>query len=433
MPIRFGVITDDLSGGMNIGVEFATVGLQTLMVPTAVEQGEPHGEVLIYDTETRDATSEVAYRQTNAAALALRPREPQVVVKKIDSLLRGQIGPELAAIKDAFGFEKCIFIAASPKLGRRTSGGYHYIGNYLLEMVRPQVDPSSRVEGSHVLSILGAQTSLPLDLIDMGIIRQGVAAIQAKITESAASILVSDCMEQADLNLVVEAAHGIGIRFFAGTYGLGEALVRLSSVRDRAVFFVVGSLSATAYLQVTHLVDKLSAQLVRVDYDENFLDDSLESFAAVYRTQLQQAVNSEYVVLQVAGLPDQVERLWQYALERGLDRAAVSHRVDALLQHLVAPVLPHVCGLVATGGATAHSLFAQLQAQGLQLEAHEVLPGTPGARVVGGPYAGLPFIAKPGSQGDEDALVRLAEYVRLATIHPGGFGYAYARRSGDAV
>lgn len=417
MQTRFGIIADDLSGGMNIGVEFASVGLQTLLVQNT-QVGNAFGEVLICDTETRNETPEAAYRQTYTAAQALRHHEPQVVIKKIDSLLRGQIGAEVAAIKDVFGFEKCILIAASPKLGRRTTGGYHYVGNYLLEMVRPQVDPSSRVEGSHVLSILGAQTSLPLDLIEIGIIRQGAAAVQTKIRESGASILVSDCVEQADLDLVVESAYGLGIRFFAGTYGLGDALVQLSYVWGRPVLFVVGSLSAIAYLQVNHLMDKRSAQLVRVDYDETFLDVPIEAFATAFSARLQQAVTtSEYVVLQVAGLPDQVERLWQYALERGLGREAVSRRIDALLQYLVAPVVPLVCGVVATGGATAHNLFSQLQAQGLQLDAHEVLPGTPGARVVGGPYAGLPFIAKPGSQGDEDALVRLAEYVRRATIH----------------
>jgi uncharacterized protein YgbK (DUF1537 family) len=341
------------------------------------------------------------------------------VVKKIDSLLRGQIGIEVAAIKDAFGFDKCVLIAASPKLGRKTTGGYHYVGNYLLEMVRPQVDPGSTVVGSHILSILSAQTSLPVDLIDLGTIRQGAGAIQAKIGQSSASILVSDCAEQVDLDLVIEAAYGMGIRFFAGTYGLGEALTRLSYVRDRPVLFVVGSLSAAAYLQVNHLIDHLPCQYIRVDYDATFLDKPIDAFGADYRERLQQATaHSDYVVLQVAGLPDQVERLWQSALERGLDREAVSQRIDALLQYLVEPVLSGVSGVVATGGATAHGLFAQINAHGLRLEVHEVLPGTPGARVIGGPHDGLPFVAKPGSQGDEDALVRLAQYVRRASIRP---------------
>src|SRR5690606_21791770 len=101
---------------------------------------------------------------------------------------------------------------------------------------------------------------------------------------------------------------------------------------------------------------------------------------------------------------------------RGLNREAVSRRIDSLLQYLVEPVLARVSGIVATGGSTAHSLFTQLNAYGLRLEAQEVLPGTPGARVIGGPHDGLPFVAKPGSQGDEDALVRLAQYMKWASI-----------------
>jgi uncharacterized protein YgbK (DUF1537 family) len=414
MSIRFGIIADDLSGGMNIGVEFSSVGMQTLLVQDMKQLDAP-ADVLIYDTETRNDPPDAAYRKTSEMAQALRSNSPQVVVKKIDSLLRGQIGVEVSAIKDVFGFDKCVLIAASPKLGRKTTGGYHYVGNYLLEMVRPQVDPSSTVVGSHLLSILSAQISLPVELIDLAIIRQGIEAVQAKISQSSAAILVSDCVEQADLDRVVEAAYGMGVRFFAGTYGLGEALVRLSYVRDRPVLFVVGSLSAAAYLQVNHLVDKLPCQLIRVEYDETFLDAPLETFAADYRKQLQAAA-SEFVVLQVAGLPDQIERLWQHALERGLNREAVSRRIDSLLQYLVEPVLARVSGIVATGGSTAHSLFTQLNAYGLRLEAQEVLPGTPGARVIGGPHDGLPFVAKPGSQGDEDALVRLAQYMKRASI-----------------
>ncbi len=416
MSIRFGIIADDLSGAMNIGVEFSSAGLPTLVVQE-VQDGSVQSDTLIYDTETRSDAAEMAYRKTFEAAQALQKLAPEVVVKKIDSLLRGQIGMEVTAIKDVFGFEKCVLIAASPKLGRKTTGGYHYVGSYLLEMVRSQVDPSSTVAGSHIGAILSAQTALPVDLIDLNVIRQGAEAIQTKIRESAASLLVSDCVDQADLDLVVEAAYGLGIRFFAGTYGLGEALVRLSQVRDRPVLFVVGSLSAVAYLHVNYLIDHLPSKLVRIEYDESFLDLPLETFAAGYRSQLVAALaGSECVVLQVAGLPDQVEKLWHHALARGLDREGVSQKVDILLRYLVEPVLGSVSGFVATGGSTAHSLFTQLNAQALRLEVLEVLPGTPGARVVGGPYDGLPFVAKPGSQGDEDALVRLARYVQKASI-----------------
>jgi uncharacterized protein YgbK (DUF1537 family) len=417
MQLRYGIVADDLSGGMNIGVEFSSVGLSTMLVQDEHRLVGDQPEVLILDTETRHESAEVAYRRTFAAAQVLRKYVPDVVVKKIDSLLRGQIGMEVTALKDVFGFEKCLFIAASPKLGRRTAGGYHYVGNYLLEMVRAQVDPSSTVEGSHILSILAAQTDLPLDLIDTDTIRQGGDAIRAKIIESAAAILVSDCADQNALDLVVESAYAAGIRFFAGTYGLGEALVRLSYDRERPILFVVGSLSATAYVQVNHMVDHLPCQLVRIEYDETFLDMPVEAFAASYAGQLQAALmRSPYVVLQTAGLPDQVERLWQHAVRRNLDRDAVSQRIDRLLQHLVEPVLPGISGLVATGGSTANSVFSLLNADGLQLQGDEVLPGTPGARVVGGPYGGLPFVAKPGSQGNEDALVRLAQYVQKASV-----------------
>ncbi|HLV37164.1 MAG TPA: four-carbon acid sugar kinase family protein [Spirillospora sp.] len=418
MHIKFGVIADDLSGGMNIGVEFSSAGMQTLLVQ---DVSANRSEVLIIDTETRNQPPDAAYAKVHVTALALRELSPGVVVKKIDSLLRGSIGQELEAVREVFGFEKCLLVAASPRIGRKTVGGYHYVEGHLLEMVRSQVDPSSLVEGSHVPTILAGQTKLAIELVGLDTIYQGAEAIQAYIQQSEAFILVADCEEQADLNRVVEAAYAAGVRLFAGTYGLGEALSRLFHRPTRATLFVIGTLSAVAYRQIERLKEELPCQHIQIDYERDFLDVPVPAYAAGYREQLLAALDqSEYVILQLSSSPDMALWLWQEAEQRGLSRADVSARIDSLLQHILQPVPANLGGFVATGGATAHSLFRRLGADGLRLEVREVLPGVPGARLVGGPRAGLPFVAKPGSQGMDDALVRLARYVREANLSAAG-------------
>lgn len=415
MQPRFGILTDDLSGGMNIGVEFSGAGMQTLLVQDVVQPGTD-SQVLIFNTETRNAPPEMAYKKVLTAAQELRRYAPLIVVKKIDSLLRGGIGQEIAAVVDAFAFDKCLLVAASPKMGRTTLKGQQYIENHLLETVRQQVDPTSTVEGSDVQAILRSQAALPLDLIDIDVVRQGTDAIQARIRESDACILVADCAMQEDLNTVVEAAYVAGVRFFAGTYGMGEALTQLFNAPRSPLLFVVGSLSTAAYQQVFRLREELPCQHIQIEYTESFLDDPVAVFAAQYRSRFAEAMQqSEYIILQLATYPEQVEQLWGWAAQRGLSRGDVSARIAGLLHEIVGPVPPPVRGCVATGGATAHSLFALMQAEGLRLEAREVLPGTPGARIVGGLLDGCPFVAKPGSQGGEDALIRLAQYVNEAS------------------
>lgn len=406
----FAVIADDLSGGMNIGVEFATAGMKTVL---AADRFETDASVLIVNTETRNELPDTAYEKVRRAAAALHPSSPQVVVKKIDSLLRGSIGREIEAVRDVFQFEKCLLVAASPKLGRKTLGGYHYIEQHLLETVRQQVDPSSQVAGSYVPTLVAGQTALTVTWIPIERIREGGEALRQHIEMAPSGILAADSAEQSDLNQVVAAAYQSGIRFFAGTYGLGEALSQLYTPPGKAVLIVVGSLSVAAYEQMDELREVLKCSSVRIDYPQDFLDQTASAFAAPYTARLQQALREdEFVLLQISALPEDVQQLWIWAEAQGLERQSVSDRIDALVHEIVRPVLDQVGAIVATGGATASSLFALLRADGLQLDEQEVLPGTPGARIVGGPYNGMPFIAKPGSQGGSDALIRLAQYVR---------------------
>lgn len=412
--MKFAVIADDLSGGMNIGVEFAAAGMKTMLT---LADADEDVDVLIVDTETRNLEPAIAYERTRDAAQRLRRHAPAVVVKKIDSLLRGSMGQEIEAVLRVMGHKKCLLITASPKLNRHTLGGYQYIEKHLLEMVLPQVDPSSTVVGSSVLTIVGEQTPLPIGLISLDTVYEGSDAIRTAIEQSTATILVADCGEQADLNRVVEAAYAAGVRFFAGTYGMGEALSRLFRQHSQPVLVVVGSLSAAAYRQVEFAKDELDCQHVQLIYDAALLVENVHDLAAKYRLVLDTALDiSECVILQVSGLPDQTEALWRLAEEQGLNRAQVAARIDDLLRQILTPLPTGLGGIIATGGATAYSVFALLNAAGLQIDVREVLPGTPGARIIGGPYDRLPFIAKPGSQGAEDALMQLVRYVRETNL-----------------
>jgi uncharacterized protein YgbK (DUF1537 family) len=87
-----------------------------------------------------------------------------------------------------------------------------------------------------------------------------------------------------------------------------------------------------------------------------------------------------------------------------------------LLQAILRPVIGEFSGFIASGGATANALYHLLDADRLELEAQAVLPGVPLARLRGGAHDGAPFIAKPGSQGAEDALCHLLTAVQRAIL-----------------
>ena len=405
------IVADDLSGSMNIGVEFTTAGLEV----TVATDDKPVDvkDVLIIDSETRNATSNIAYQRVYDIGVNLRDKTPEIVIKKIDSLLRGSIGQEIEALKAGCQLGPCLLIAASPTLGRKTLNGNHFIDGQLLEMVRHQVDPNSAVEGSNIPAILREQTRLSIDCIDIDLIRQGDAALQQSIQQSSEMLLVADCTSQDNLNTVVAAAYKAGIRFFAGTYGLGTAIAQLLVPPRLPILVVVGSLSIVAHYQVQYLMKNADCGRIEIDYDGGFLENSIEDFAQPYREQLRQAASEhDCVILQLGALAGEVQRLWQTAEMLGMDRTVVSRRIDDLLRAVMLDNLTLFSGFVATGGTTAYSLYNLMNADGLRLEAVEILPGTPGATIVGGPFDGRPFIAKPGSQGQDDALHQMVQYMR---------------------
>lgn len=421
IDLQVGILADDLSGALNIGVEFAATGLKTAVIQGFAGDKLPpkDADVLIIDTETRNVAFDVAFDNVGKTALALRELEPAWVVKKLDSLLRGSISAELEAIMEAFAFDSCLLCAASPKLGRQTIGGYHIIDGVPLAQKLAELDPTSTLDSTGAVSssavpeILAAQSTRPVMHLTLDQIEQDGAKVVAALQTLHGSIIVADCCQQQDLNRVVAAAAEAGIRFFAGTYGLGEALRGILEPPPHPVLVVIGSLSEASTRQVNRLVQDEGCALVEVAYDESFLSGDLAAFAQPYLEQLQ-AAGGRDTVLKVSSA--QAQQLWDWAAHHEQPQTTVSQRVDALLQHLLMPILSEYDCIIASGGSTAAAVFQLLGAEGLRLGEQEVIAGVPSSIISGGPHAGKLFIAKPGSQGTDSALVDLVRFARYAAL-----------------
>ncbi len=418
MSIKYGILADDLSGANGIGIEFARQHMSTVVVQDTKGIGciADGIDVLIVDTESRYDSGEVSFHKTLEAAQGLFELHPHCVIRKIDSLLRGPIGFDLDAIMQVYGFKKCLFAAASPRMGRTTIGGNQLVDGNPLTMQMRSVDPAGKADSSYIPTILGRQTSKKIALIPIEVIAEGTQAIERLLNTADAQILVADSASQSDLNHVVATAYRAGMRFFAGTYGIGEALYSCGPCEaDTAPLVVVaGSISERTRKQVERLVRETDLHRVVIRFGRSFFQQSVEQFARPIREQL---ASCEDVVIHTSGSDEEAEQLRQWAREEEWSFDELSKRIEQLIQYLVAPLLPQCSGLVFSGGATAHSVFKLLDADGLTLTAEEVLPATPLTYVCGGPYDGLPYLTKPGSFGAEDDLVTMIKFIRNHARH----------------
>ena len=97
------VIADDLTGANDTGVQFSKQGYSTQVAILSDTQSQHLAstlsqealDVLVIDTETRDADAAAARARIRAVLASLYLQPGDIVYKKIDSTLRGQIGVEL--------------------------------------------------------------------------------------------------------------------------------------------------------------------------------------------------------------------------------------------------------------------------------------------------------------------------------------------------
>ncbi len=114
---RYGIIADDLTGACDAGVHFAQHGLETVV--WLADSEPPECDVLVLSTASRRDGPDAARAKVRAARDALARSGRELIFKKIDSTLRGNIVAEI----EASGFEETWVAPAFPAMGRQLIGG----------------------------------------------------------------------------------------------------------------------------------------------------------------------------------------------------------------------------------------------------------------------------------------------------------------------
>ncbi|MBM3877876.1 MAG: four-carbon acid sugar kinase family protein [Verrucomicrobia bacterium] len=133
------IIADDLSGAAELAGIAAARGwraeVQTRFDPSS------EAEVIAIDTNTRLKSETEAARIVGGVARAVAAARPSWIFKKTDSVLRGHIRAEIAAVLAATGLRDCVFIPANPSKSRVIRGGRYFIAGVPLDETAFARDP----------------------------------------------------------------------------------------------------------------------------------------------------------------------------------------------------------------------------------------------------------------------------------------------------
>lgn len=208
------IIADDLTGALDTGVCFASMGISTRVRLTDNIAARESSTVEVALVESRHMRQAEAYKAVYDLILGSNETERRYIYKKTDSALRGNIGAELTASLDATGAKTIHFIPSFPKMNRIARDGVLYINGTtpVSESVFAQ-DPFNPVRHSSILEIIAEQSDRNAYIATANEEKypEGIAVYNAETDEQIVSI---------GQHLVKE----IGATLFAGCAGFANAL-----------------------------------------------------------------------------------------------------------------------------------------------------------------------------------------------------------------
>src|SRR3954468_24688510 len=124
------VIADDLTGA----AELAGLGLRYNLIAEIATEVDPDStaDLLVISADTRSITEEEAVVKIKRINTELLKLHPQLIYKKIDSVLRGHVVPEIRAQMETMQLSRSLIVPANPYLERTIRDGQYYFKGELI-------------------------------------------------------------------------------------------------------------------------------------------------------------------------------------------------------------------------------------------------------------------------------------------------------------
>jgi D-threonate/D-erythronate kinase len=198
-------LSDDMTGALEVGAKFSAAGIDTVVWTRPAPLGSM--QAIVFDTETRHLHPTDAGRIVSTFVTQCGVRSPQLVYKKTDSTLRGNISAELQSLAQIYPDWRIGYAPAYPALGRTVKSGVLYVHGIPVAETEFGSDVLNPISVSSVAAIL--EPKLPCTIFD--------GETEADVTEAARAMLSDQTM-----------------RILAGPAGLAERVAEAVDLPRRS-------------------------------------------------------------------------------------------------------------------------------------------------------------------------------------------------------
>ncbi|HXT12159.1 MAG TPA: four-carbon acid sugar kinase family protein [Candidatus Angelobacter sp.] len=162
-----GVIADDLTGAAELGAVGRRLGLKAEILCN--NEASTGAELVCVDTDSRSCPPTEAAKRAAQAAKMLQAAGARWIYKKVDSVLRGNVTPEVEAVMQQLGFNRALVLPANPSLGRTIRDGQYLIQGKPIHLTEFAHDPEYPRRTSQVLRMVEAPQHFLLRLANGGL------------------------------------------------------------------------------------------------------------------------------------------------------------------------------------------------------------------------------------------------------------------------
>lgn len=152
------VIADDFTGAAELAGISLRYGLSAELLVGDVN--DCSADVMIISVDSRSIKREEAVRRIADISKQLLAKNPSLLFKKIDSVLRGYVVDELKVQMQEMGLNKAFVLPANPSLGRTIVHGEYFVNGVKINETSFANDPEFPVISSVVKEILNDEVEV---------------------------------------------------------------------------------------------------------------------------------------------------------------------------------------------------------------------------------------------------------------------------------
>jgi len=420
------VIADDPTGANATGALIAKRGFKVATVLGGYQnidfQKLEEYDVVVASTDSRYLEKEEAYERVMKTFQTFREMGTELIAKRIDTTLRGNVGTEIDAVLDAADPEYIAIVVPSyPSAGRICIGGHVLVNSVPLNETEVIRDSKFPFNTSKVIDIIKLQSKrnvvhIPYDLVQSS--ESEIIRILSSIPKG--SIVVIDAVTNKDIQKIARICVESKVPFIPVDPGPFTAAVISTLFAPEAeeprILLVIGSVTELTRKQVKHLTNVYNVKIVKPDVKRIF-DSNMESEVEKVAEEAVEALKDFPIVGVVTALEDS-DIISAQKLSGRFTEKEIYERLNNFIGLVTLKILESqkdmIKGLYVSGGETLKAVTKYLGAAGINIE-DEVYPLTVYGTIVGGKFEGLPLVTKGGLIGTEDTLKLCVDYLKRAS------------------